>query len=85
MAMKIGGYYRLSSIGRHAWEQFAIDLRFDSELLIVRARQLSERPPDVFSAVCAEPVITALDSALPDRLLDQVNARSRSCLADLGV
>ena len=85
LAMKIGGSYRLSSIGRHAWEQLAGELRLDPESLIVRARQLTERLPDVFSTVCADPVIAALDSALPDRLLDQVASRSRSCRADLGV
>ena len=84
LAMKIGGSYRLSSIGRHAWERLATELRLDPELLIVRARQLVERAPDVFSAVCAESAIAELDTALPDRLLDQVASRSRSCIADLG-
>jgi hypothetical protein len=85
LAMRIGGYYRLSSIDRHAWERLAAELRLDKDLLIVRARELSERLPDVFSTVCADPVIVALDSALPHRLLDQVAARSRSCLADLEI
>ncbi len=84
LAMKIGGYYRLSSVGRHAWERLAAELRLDPNLLIVRARQLTGRLPDVFSTVCADPVITDLDSALPDRLLDQVASRSRICFADLG-
>jgi serine/threonine-protein kinase HipA len=85
LAMKIGGSYRLSSIGRHAWERLAAELRLDPELLIVRARQLAERLPDVFSTICADSVIVALDSALPGRLLDQVASRSRGCIADLGV
>ena len=85
LAMKIGGSYRLSSIGRHAWERLAAELRLDSEMLVVRARQLSERLPHIFSTICADPMIAALDSALPDRLLDQVASRSRSCMADLGV
>ena len=83
--MKVGGYYRLSSIGRHAWERLATELRLNPELLVVRTGQLVERAPDVFSAVCAESAIAELDTALPDRLLDQVAARSRSCIADLGV
>ena len=85
LAMKIGGLYRLSSIGRHAWEQLAAELRVDPEMLIVRARQLTEHLPDVFSTICADPVVAASGSALPDRLLDQVASRSRSCIADLGV
>ncbi|HVA10092.1 MAG TPA: type II toxin-antitoxin system HipA family toxin [Acidimicrobiales bacterium] len=85
LAMKIGGYYRPSSIGRHAWERLATELRLDPELLVVRVRHLVERAPDVFSAVCAESAITELDTALPDRLLDQVASRSRSYITDLGV
>jgi serine/threonine-protein kinase HipA len=85
LAMKVGGYYRLSSIGRRAWERLAGELRLDPDLLIVRARELTERLPDVLSTVCADPVIVALDSALPDRLLDQVASRSRSSLAELGI
>ena len=84
LAMKIGGYYRLSSVGRHAWERLAAELRLDPNLLIVRVRQLTGRLPDVFSTVCADPVITDLDNALPDRLLDQVASRPRICFADLG-
>jgi serine/threonine-protein kinase HipA len=85
LAMKIGGSYRLSSIGRHALERLATELRIDPEqLLIVRARRLTERLPDVFSTICADPVIAALDSALPNRL-DHVASRSRSCIAQLGV
>jgi serine/threonine-protein kinase HipA len=83
LAMKIGGHYRLSSIGRGAWERLATELRLDPDLLIVRARYLTERLPDTLSIVCADPRIAALGSALPDRLLDQVAARSRSCMAEL--
>ena len=85
LAMKIGGHYGLSSIGRHSWERLAAELRLDPELLIIRARQLAERQSDAFSTICADPLIAALDSAMPDRLIDQMASRSRSCLIDLGV
>lgn len=85
LAMKIGGHYRLSSIVGHSWERLATELRLDPEALIARSRELVERAPNAFSAVCAESAIAELDSALPDRLLDQIASRSLSCLADLGV
>ena len=85
LAMKIGGQYRLSSIGRGAWERLATELRLSPESLIVRARRLAERLPDALSTICANPVMAALDSELPDRLLDQVTVRSRSCIAALGI
>jgi serine/threonine-protein kinase HipA len=84
MAMKIGGAYRLSSIGRHAWERLAVELRLDPEQLVVRARWLAERAPDAFSSICADVEVVALDSALPSRLLDQVVSRSRACMVELG-
>jgi serine/threonine-protein kinase HipA len=83
LAMKIGGYYRLSSIGRHAWERLAAELRLDPSWPVDRARELAERMPDAFSTVCADEAVVGLDSALPTRLLDQVVARSRACTADL--
>ncbi len=83
MAMKIGGYDRLSSIGRRAWDRLAAELRLDPSLLVARARQLAERTPDAFSSVCDDAAVVGLGSALPARLLDRVVARSRACIADL--
>jgi serine/threonine-protein kinase HipA len=84
LAMKIGGHYRLSSIGRSAWERLAHDLRLDPEIIIARAINLAERAPGVFSMVCNDSTVAQLRSSLPDRLVDQVAARSIQCAALLG-
>lgn len=79
LAMKIGGHYRLASIGRAAWERTAEVLALDAEALITRVAELSERTPDAFADVCRSSDIADLGSPLPARLLDAVRARALRC------
>lgn len=76
MAMKIGGYYRLSAIGRQAWIRLAEGLRLDQDVLFDRISGLIERVSDAFADAARHPEVVAIDSALPTRLVDAVSARA---------
>lgn len=83
LAMKLGGYYRLSAIGRSAWERLARDLRLDASMVVDRVRELAERVPDAFGEVCSDDSVAELASSLPAQLLDAVAGRARRCVRDM--
>lgn len=81
LAMKIGGYYKLASIGSSAWRRFASDASLSPEATIERARSLCERAPTAFAAA-----VGALDDPADPtavRLLERVDARARACRTQL--
>src|SRR3546814_18173988 len=67
MAMKIGGYYRLSAIGRQAWIRLSENLRLDREVVLYRISGLIERISDAFDIAAGEPGVGALHIHLPHR------------------
>src|SRR3546814_13087792 len=75
MAMKIGGYYRLSAIGRQAWIRLSEDLRLDRAVVLDRLSGLIQRISDAFPDAAGEPAVVALNSPLPPRLFDAVASR----------
>ncbi len=77
-AMKIGGDYRVYPY-RSTWAAAADELGLDPEELIQRARDLAERAPDAFAEAAAAPAVVALDSAMPNRLVDLVSGRAARC------
>lgn len=79
VAMKVGGYYKLSSIGRGAWRRFATDAGLDPDEVLERARDLSERAPAAFTAAVDALVDPTDPMAL--RLLDRVTIRAETCRA----
>lgn len=83
LTMKVGGYYRLSSIGRSAWQRLAEDLRLDASMVVDRVRDLAERTPDAFEEACWDDVVVELASPLPAQLLDAVAERARRCVREL--
>jgi serine/threonine-protein kinase HipA len=81
VAMKIGGYYRISSIGSRAWRRFATEAGLDADLVIEHATQLCERAPSAFAAAIdglADP-----SDEVAARLLERVRERSLACAAQL--
>ncbi len=79
LAMKVGGEYRLREISRRHWERESKELGVDREELVHRLADLAARIPDELSAVCADPALKALDSALPARLTDAVSEHASRC------
>ncbi len=75
LAMKIGGEYRLRSIGLSEWRKLAIDLRTDADTLIDRIRAMAGELPDrladevrrLSATGVAHRVIDALARELPRR------------------
>ena len=82
VAMKIGGYYKLASIGTSAWRRFAVEAGLEPDLVIDRARYLTEHAPAAFTAAAR-----ALDDpsdAMSARLVDRVTSRAAECRTQLG-
>jgi serine/threonine-protein kinase HipA len=76
LAMKVGGYYLLSAIGPRAWMRLAEDLRLDRDDVLGRVSDLIKQVADAFAKASADPEVVALESRLPARLLDAVDARA---------
>jgi hypothetical protein len=83
LAMKIGGEYSLSYIGRSNWLRLATSSGVDPDELIDRLSQLSAGAADELSVVCDSEEIRELNSALPGRLLDAVAVRAAECRSRL--
>lgn len=78
-AMKIGDHYKVSSIGRHSWEQVGVDTGIDPEWIIERGRNLAHRVVDAFHGAANQPSVAALDSPLAAKLLKSVETHAASC------
>ena len=83
-AMKIGGEYTLSQIGRRQWEKFARDVRLDAEELIERLASMADQLPDHVSAVRAQVRDEGLNHKVVGRLAQQLIARAGDCRKLLG-
>lgn len=79
LAMKVGNTYDLAYIGRSNWVQLAKQLGLPPAEVLDRVVQLAERLPEAMSTACADRDILALDSPLPQRLLDLTTDRARAC------
>jgi serine/threonine-protein kinase HipA len=80
LAMKIGGHYQLSAIGRRAWERLSVDLRLDPAATVGRVAAMAAATADALAAECADPAVVELASPLPARLLDAVADRAARCV-----
>lgn len=81
LAMKIGGSYRVTSIGLGARRRFATDASLEVERVVDRARFLCDNAPAALSDAVA-----ALDDPsdrMAVRLLDGVTAHAAACRARL--
>ncbi len=80
LAMKVGGSYDVHS-RRNPWPATAGELGLEADLLTARAAELAGIAPKAFAEAAADPAVRALDSDLPDRLVDLVADRAARCLA----
>ena len=80
LAMKVGGDYRLRRTDRRsAWDRTADELRLDRTRLIERVLDLAGRIPPALEQAIADDDVAAINSDLPQRLLDLVAARTAHC------
>jgi serine/threonine-protein kinase HipA len=72
LAMKIGGEYRLSSIGLRQWQKAAKEIQLDTDFVIARVRELSDRISERVAEVTKElhqeglrhPILARLEKTL---------------------
>ncbi len=83
MAMRVGGEYVISKVGRRHWERFAESVGMSAEGTVNYIAQIAGRLPDAFATVAGSEAVRALRSDLPGRLLDRVAARAKACQAAL--
>lgn len=83
LAMKFGGSYDLLPRTTSVWPKLAADVGLPLDVVVQRARFLTERVPDAFASAGAEAAVAELGSDLPARLLDAVSQRVRQCAAAL--
>jgi HipA-like protein len=80
LAMKVGRDYRLRRTDRRsAWERTADELRLNRKRLIERVLGLAGRIPTALERASAADDVTAINSDLPQRLLDLTAARTAHC------
>jgi serine/threonine-protein kinase HipA len=79
LAMRIGGYYRLSQISGRQWRRFAEGVGLDGDDVVQRGLDLAQQLPDALADAVHDPTVERLGSALPAALLDGVSAHASSC------
>lgn len=75
MAMRIGGQYLAARVSADRWRTAAAQLDLDEDWVLGRVAALARQLPDSMAAAAGDADVVALDSALPQRLLDLVAAR----------
>jgi serine/threonine-protein kinase HipA len=83
MAMRIGGEYVISKVGRRHWERFAESVGLRPEATVTYVARIASMVPDAFATAVSSEPIKALQSELPGRLLDRVASRAKACQAAL--
>ncbi|MFI7708203.1 type II toxin-antitoxin system HipA family toxin [Nonomuraea sp. NPDC049480] len=80
LAMKIGGEYRLKSVGWSSWRRLAERLGLDGDELWSRIDELARALPDALSDAAAAPEVRSLGRPLPGTLVDAAAARVSTLL-----
>lgn len=75
LAMRIGGQYRAARVTADQWRRAAAQLALDEDTVLDRVASLAERLPTAMESAAAEADVAALESPLPQRLLDLVAQR----------
>jgi serine/threonine-protein kinase HipA len=83
LAMKIGGEYLLTKIGRRQWEKLAIELRVDGDRLVARVAWLAERIPAAVREVRRSAERAGLSHPILARLEKDIRSRAAACLSGL--
>jgi len=81
LALKIGGQYLVSRIGRHEWEKFAVEHRLDKESLIERIVKMAKALPALVDNLEREMQQEGISNPVTKRLAEALTDRSRECLA----
>jgi serine/threonine-protein kinase HipA len=79
LAMKIGGEYKLSRIGRRQWQKFARETRMQAHELIALLLSMAKQIPDEVAAVRARAGEEGLKEAIVERLATQLAKRALDC------
>jgi serine/threonine-protein kinase HipA len=83
LAMKIGGEYSPSKIGRNNFVRLATSLRLDPVGLIDSVIDLGRNLPEALARAACEPEVAALHSPTPSALTDAVAAWCGECVRRL--
>ena len=83
LAMKIGGEYSPSKIGRSNFARLATALRIDPTSLIDDVIKLGMNLPAALASAASQPDIAAVQSPTPSALTDAVAAWCRECVRRL--
>jgi len=75
LAMRVGGQYLAARVTVDRWRQAAAQLALEEDAVLARVAHLAEVLPDAVAAAASHADVAALNSALPDRLLDLVAQR----------
>jgi serine/threonine-protein kinase HipA len=81
LAMKIGGQYRLRSIGVREWRKLALELGLDAVAMIDRVVHMVQSIPDLTRDVASRAKAAGLEHEVIERLATRLIGRSRLCLA----
>jgi serine/threonine-protein kinase HipA len=79
LAMRVGSEYVISKIGGRHWRELANRIGLDPDETVERVDDIASRTADAFARAANAEQVRALESDLPDRLLDRITARARSC------
>ncbi|MBI5534605.1 MAG: type II toxin-antitoxin system HipA family toxin [Deltaproteobacteria bacterium] len=79
LAMKIGGEYRLRSVGLHQWRTLARQLKLDQDEIVGRVGRLAAAMPDLALQCLERCTQQKLNHPLLPRLADRICQRAREC------
>jgi serine/threonine-protein kinase HipA len=79
MAMRIGGEYLVDRIDGRCWRRFADENGFDPGDTVGRVDELAARTPASLAKAAQAGEVRALDSDLPNRLIERITARVSRC------
>jgi len=83
LAMKIGGEYRLRTIGLRHWQRLAADVHTDAAALIDRIRSMAAGFPDLIATIQREIEAEGLSHPAISRLALRIKSRAKLCQARL--
>jgi len=84
LAMRVGGHYRVGSIGASTWAREARALGLPPDEALTRAKRLAQRVPDACAAVREELQVEASAASFADVLVQRIASNAAACLVRLG-
>ncbi|NJK92414.1 MAG: type II toxin-antitoxin system HipA family toxin [Blastochloris sp.] len=83
LAMKIGGQYLVSRIGRHEWEKFAHEHRLNKDRLMESILNMIRSLPDLAEQLDQEMRQQGIANATTHALTQSLQARCKECLSQM--